>query len=371
MMGFNSNVPYNTLPALPPKTDVETRDILKRCIGARAALAELKQAGRLIPNQGVLINSIPFREARDSSEIENIVTTTDRLFRYAATNDASADAATKETLRYRTALFDGYQNVLRRPLSVATAMTVCQTIKGTEIEIRRTPGTALKNDKTGQIIYTPPEGEPLLRDMLSNWERYIHEQRDIDPLIRMAVGHYQFEAIHPFTDGNGRTGRILNILYLVGEELLDIPVLYLSRYIVAHKDAYYEKLLRVTTAHEWEPWIIYMLDAIEATSHWTREKILAVAALMDQACSYTAAIKPTLYRKELIEIIFQQPYCKISFLVDAGIAKRATASRYLKELVEIGILEEVQEGREKIFINPKFLDLLMEDSNDFTPYGVK
>lgn len=369
MQGFDPARPYNTLPPLPPKADVESHAILKRCIEARAALAELKQAGRLIPNQEVLINSIPYREARDSSEIENIVTTTDRLFRYAATNDAGADAATKETLRYKTALFQGYDAIRDRPLSTATAIAVCQTIKAAQMEIRRTPGTALRNDTTGHIIYTPPEGEPVLRDMLSNWERFMHEQRDIDPLIRMAIAHYQFEAIHPFTDGNGRTGRILNILFLIGEGLLDIPVLYLSRYIVANKNAYYELLLNVTTKGEWEPWIVYMLEALETTAHWTRQKIHAIAALMEHACEYTAAAKPSLYHKELIEAVFQQPYCRIAFLVDAGIAKRATASRYLKELVEIGILRELQDGRDKIFINPKFLDLLMGDENEFLPYS--
>jgi Fic family protein len=369
MQRFIPQQPYNSLPLLPPQADVETHAILKHCIEARAAMAELKQAGRLIPDQGVLINSIPYREARDSSEIENIVTTTDRLFRYAATNDATADAATKETLRYRTALYDGYMSLRHRPLSTATAVAVCGTIKGTAMEIRRTPGTALKNEASNQIIYMPPEGESRLRDMLSNWERYMHEERAVDPLVRMAVAHYQFEAIHPFTDGNGRTGRILNILYLISEGLLDIPVLYLSRYIVQHKDAYYDKLLRVTTDAEWEPWIIYMLKAIEATSHWTREKILAIAELISHACDYTARARPSLYRKELIETVFQQPYCRISYLVDAGIAKRATASRYLKELAEIGILEEVQEGREKIFTNPKFMALLMQDSHTFSPYG--
>jgi len=369
MQRFDPSRPYNTLHDLPPQVDVETHRILKQCIEARTALAELKQAGRLIPDQGVLINSIPYREARDSSEIENIVTTTDRLFRYAATNDATADAATKETLRYRTALYEGYISLAERPLSTATAIAVCQTIKGTAMGIRRTPGTALKNEATGEIIYTPPEGEPLLRDKLSNWERFMHENVEIDPLIRMAMAHYQFEAIHPFTDGNGRTGRILNILYLISEDLLDIPVLYMSRYIVQHKDEYYDHLLKVTTEGAWEEWIIYMLNAIEVTSHWTREKILAIAKLIEHACEYTAREKPNLYRKEVIETVYQQPYCRISYLVEAGIAKRATASRYLKELAEIGILQEVQEGREKIFINPKFMDLLMHDEHEFQPYG--
>ncbi len=205
MESFDPTQPHNALSPLPPRSDIESRMILKACIGARAALGELKQAGELIPNQAILINTIPLLEARASSEIENIVTTTDRLFRFAqADAEGQADPATKEALRYRTALYRGFQSLRTRPLATATAVDICRTIKGVDLDIRRIPGTALANDATGEVIYTPPHGEALLRNLLANWERFLHETDDIDPLIRMAVAHYQFEAIHPFIDGNGR-----------------------------------------------------------------------------------------------------------------------------------------------------------------------
>ena len=226
---WNPEQPHNQLPALPPAHELETRAALKACIEARAALAELKQAAQLIPNQTMLINTIPLLEAKDSSEIENIVTTTDQLFQYAQGHD-NADPATKEALRYRTALHQGFQSLKVRPLCTATAVDVCRTLKGVDMDIRRTPGTQLANDRTGEVVYTPPEGEARVRDMLADWERFLHNETELDPLIRMAVGHYQFEAIHPFTDGNGRTGRVLNILYLIQEELLNLPILYLGRH---------------------------------------------------------------------------------------------------------------------------------------------
>ncbi len=265
MTTFDPRRPFNGLPPLPPGADIETRAILKTCIVARTALAELKQAGELIPNQSVLINTIPLREAKASSEIENIVTTEDRLFRYAGIAADKADPATKETLRYRTALFDGYRRLARRPLTTATAIEVCRTIRDFDVDIRDTPSTALKDTGTGEIIYTPPEGAQRLREMLADWERFLHENDDIDPLVRMAVGHYQFAAIHPFTDGNGRTGRILNILYLIGEGILTIPVLYLSGYMIRNQADYYRLLLEVSTHDRWEPWILYMLEAVAET----------------------------------------------------------------------------------------------------------
>ena len=239
--------------------------MLKACIDARVALAELRQAAALMPNMGVLINTIPLLEARVSSEIENIVTTTDRLFRFVA-EDAAADEATKEALRYRAALYAGYNSLKARPLVTATAISVCSMIKGRDMEIRKVPGTALASDRLGTVIYTPPEGEQRLRELLANWERFLHENTEIDPLIRMAVGHYQFEAIHPFSDGNGRTGRILNILFLIQEDLLDVPILYLSRYIIDRKSSYYELLLDVTKNGSWESWTMFMIDAVRETA---------------------------------------------------------------------------------------------------------
>ncbi|MFK4823012.1 protein adenylyltransferase Fic [Ochrobactrum quorumnocens] len=359
-MPFLPDHPYNELPSLPPRDEVETRTVLKACIAARAALAELRVSGQLIPNQSVLINSIPMLEAQASSEIENIVTTTDRLFRFANEAGNQADPATKEALRYRTALNEGYLSVRNRPVSTSTAVAVCRTIKGVALDIRSTPGTALMNETTGAVIYTPPEGQELLRDKLANWERYIHEAEEIDPLIRLAVMHYQFEAIHPFTDGNGRTGRVLNLLYLVDKGLLDIPVLYLSRYIIGNKRAYYDRLLSVTTHGAWEDWILYMLEAVRETAEWSTTCIRAIRDLLDQTAGRMRRALPKIYSRELAEVIFVNPYCRIGDLVEAGIVKRQAASVYLKALVDDGMLHEMKAGRENLYINPALLALLSD-----------
>jgi Fic family protein len=357
-MNFRADQPYNDLPPLPPGAEIETKPILKACIAARAALAELKGAGDLIPNQAMLINSIPLLEAQASSEIENIVTTSDRLFRFANDPADQGDPATKEALRYRSALYEGFLALKKRPVTTGLAVDVCRRIKGVEMDIRATPGTALKNLMTGEIIYTPPEGEDRLRGMLANWEQFIHAAEDIDPLIRMAVMHYQFEAIHPFTDGNGRTGRVLNLLFLVEHGLLELPVLYLSRHIIQHKADYYRLLQGVTTGAAWEAWIIYMLVAIRDTASWTHAKIRAIRQLLDETAAKIRQDAPKIYSRELAELIFVQPYCRIGDLATAGIAKRQAASVYLKTLVQIGILREESAGREKLFINPALLDLL-------------
>jgi Fic family protein len=360
---------WNQLPPLPPAADLETKAVLKQCITARAALAELKQAAELIPNQTMLINTIPLLEAKDSSEIENIVTTADQLFQYAQGGDNLANAATKEALRYRTALYAGFQSLAARPLCTATAVEVCRTIKAADLDIRRTPGTQLINDRTGEVIYTPPEGEACLRNLLANWERFLHYQTELDPLVRMAVGHYQFEAIHPFADGNGRTGRVLNILYLIQAGLLTLPILYLSRHIIAHKADYYRLLLDTTRSGNLEPWVIFMLQAVEETAKWTTGKIAAIRALAEHTTTHVRARLPKIYTRELVDVVFEQPYCRIGNLVEKNIAQRQSASRYLKELATIGVLREVQAGKEKLFIHPKLMQLLANDSNAFTPYA--
>ena len=366
---FDPRRPYNDLPPLPPISDIETKSVLKACIGARAALEGLKQAGAQLPNQTVLINSIPLLEAQASSEIENIVTTSDALFRYAQIEDQTPDNATKEALRYRTALERGFESLKRRPISTNTAIEVCTHIKGAAMQIRRVPGVALGNPSAKEIIYTPPEGESLLRMKLANWERFIHEHETIDPLIRMAVAHYQFEAIHPFIDGNGRTGRILNLLILVQLGLLELPVLYLSRGIIRSKADYYRLLLGVTTHGRWEDWILYMLDAIAQTSIWTTAKIKAIQRLQTLATEYIRTRAAKIYSRELVEIIFTQPYCRIQNIVDARIAQRQTASVYLKTLESIGVLREVKVGREKLFIHPNFVNLLTSDDHPVPHYG--
>jgi Fic family protein len=366
---WRADKPWNQLPPLPPAADLETKAVLKQCITARAALAELKQAAELIPNQTMLINTLPLLEAKDSSEIENIVTTADQLFQYAQGGDNLANAATKEALRYRTALYAGYQSLAARPLCTATAVEVCRTIKATDLDIRRTPGTQLINDRTGEVIYTPPEGEACLRGLLANWERFLHNQTELDPLVRMAVGHYQFEAIHPFADGNGRTGRVLNILYLIQAELLTLPILYLSRHIIAHKADYYRLLLETTRTGNLEPWVIFMLQAVEETAKWTTGKIAAIRTLAEHTTAHVRGRLPKIYTRELVDVVFEQPYCRIGNLVEKNIAQRQSASRYLKELAAIGVLREVQAGKEKLFIHPKFMQLLADDRNAFTPYA--
>jgi len=359
--------PYNTLPELPPKVEIETRPVLKQCITARAALAELKQAAELIPNQGVLINTLPLLEARASSEIENIVTTTNQLFRYSRSEE-QADPATKEALRYSRALFEGFKALKKYPLTTRTAEQICTRIKGVEMSVRRTPGTTLINETTGETIFTPPEGESLLRDMLANWERFLHNETSLDPLIRMAIGHYQFEAIHPFTDGNGRTGRVLNSLFLIHENLLTLPILYLSRYIIQNKADYYRLLLQVSRDQDWEPWLLYLIKGVEETAVWTTAKIVAIRALSEHTTEYVRVKLPKVYSHELVSLIFELPYCRISSLTEAGIAKRQTASQYLKQLVEIGVLEEEVVTKEKLFIHPKLMQLLTRDSNKFALY---
>lgn len=363
MSGVDVSKPYNNLPILPPKEDVETKKILKVCIEARASLAELRKAAEMLPNQSVLINTLPLLEAQASSEIENIVTTTDKLFQYAnSVSEASIDPATKEALRYRTALKEGFELLKYRPLNTVLAEKLCSILHGIDTAVRKGPGTLLFNQVTQEVIYTPPQGEALLREKLQNWEAFLHDESDIDPLIKMAIGHYQFEAIHPFTDGNGRTGRILNILYLIERELLTIPILYLSRYIIKHKNAYYEHLLNVTVKNDWESWIIYMLEAVTYTSQWTSNKIKNIVNLMDETILTVKNKQPKIYSRELVELLFVQPYCRISNVVEAGIVKRQTAAEYLQKLAQESILKEIEVGREKIYINKKLMDILFKET---------
>lgn len=368
-MSFDPRRPFNALPALPPAADIESRPILKACIEARAALAELKSVGAALPNQTVLINSLPLLEAQASTEIENIVTTSDALFRFAE-DEESADPATKEALNYRAALREGFESLARRPVSVSTAVRVCSRLTGSEMDIRRVPGTALRNAATGELIYTPPEGESVLREKLANWERFIHEATDIDPLVRMAVAHYQFEAIHPFLDGNGRTGRVLNLLILVEQGLLDQPILYLSRHILRQRADYYRLLLAVSRDADWEAWIRFMLEAVRKTAQWTRDKVQAIQQLQALAAEHMKANAGKIYSRELVDALFVQPYCRIQNLVESGIAKRQTASVYLKQLVDVGMLTEHKAGREKLFLNHPFLRLLTQDSNELAGYRV-
>ena len=352
---------------LPPQADLETKAILKRCITARAALAELKQAAELNPTQAVLINTLPLLEAQASSEIENIVTTTDRLFQFRET-DGAADGPTKEALRYSNALLEGFQSLRKRPLATRTAEEVCTLIKGQQMKVRKIPGTVL-TQRSGETVYTPPVGEDLLRSLLANWERFLHEGTAIDPLVRMAAAHYQFEAIHPFTDGNGRTARVLNSLFFISEGLLTLPILYLSRYIMQHKTDYYRLLREVTENGAWEAWILFMLKGVEETSQWTVSKIAAIRKLQAHTIDHVREAAPKVYSHELLSLIFELPYCRVRNVTERGLVGRQTASVHLKALVKIGVLKERTVGREKLFTHPKLMQLLTRDANAFAAYA--
>lgn len=360
-MSFNPQQPYDDLPSLPPRADVETKAVLKQCVAASRALAELKGAGGLIPDQAILINAIPLQEAKLSSEIENIVTTQDDLFRAAVEESVDADPSTKEVLRYRTALRNGYEALASQPFSIELVRETCRILRGQTVDFRSpSDHVRISDTRTRSLIYTPPSGGPALVEKLRNLESYLLAADGPDPLIRMAVAHYQFEAIHPITDGNGRTGRILNILYLVHTGLLQIPVLYISRFIIQNKPDYYRLLREVTECDDWEPWLLYMLRGVEETALWTTGRIQAIRELFDLTMDRCRTEAPKIYSKELIELIFRQPYCKISFIVDAGIAKRKTASEYLQELERIGVMVGEKHGRETIYKHPALLEVLQK-----------
>jgi Fic family protein len=356
---FNPNQPYNDLPPLPPAIEVETPAVLKKAIAASRVLAELKGLAQLIPNQGILIDGLVLQEARLSSEIENIVTTNDELYKAAADEHGSGSPETKEVLRYRHALRYGFEQIKSRPLTTNLFIEIARIIKQMDFDIRRVPGTRIANGK-GETVYTPPEGEAVIRDKLAALEQFIHAEDGLDPLVKLALVHYQFEAIHPFPDGNGRTGRILNILFLVEKGLLGLPVLYLSRYIIDHKAAYYEGLRRVTEEGSWEDWVLYMLAAVEETSARTQDRINRILALMESVGETVKSKAPGIYSKDLIEVVFQHPYCKIQFLERAGLGTRQTCSKYLRELERLGILHGQKVGREVYFINRGLFELLTQ-----------
>ncbi len=350
-MPFDRSQPYNDLPLLPPAVELETKAVLKQAIAANRVLANLRGLAGQIPNQGVLISSIVLQEARLSSEIENIVTTDDELYRADADGaSGKTDAHTKEVLRYREALHHGFHALKKRPLTTNLFVEIVQLIKQSSLQVRAIPGVVLKND-AGDVVYTPPVGEAVIRDKLTDLEKFIHAEDELDPLVKMAVMHYQFEAIHPFPDGNGRTGRILNLLFLVDKGLLDIPVLFLSRYIIANKPGYYDGLRGVTERQDWEAWLLYMLRAVESTAQQTFDQVTRIRAVMERVREKVQREAPGVYSKDLVELVFRQPYTKIQFLVDAGIAKRQTASAYLQTLATLGVLRENKRGREKYYIN--------------------
>nr|WP_232531398.1 Fic/DOC family N-terminal domain-containing protein [Microlunatus antarcticus] len=346
---------------LPPTGEQETRAVLKATIAARAALAALDQAARLLPNPAVLLNAATLLEAQASSEIENIVTTADELFRYAESDEVGGHA-TKEALRYRAALYEGVSALVRRPLTFGTATAVCSRIKDVDMTIRRMSGTRIANPATRRVVYAPPEGFDVISDKLANWERFLHDDAlGLDPLVRMAIAHYQFEAIHPFHDGNGRTGRIVNILALVEEGLIAEPVLYLSRYLIRHKSEYYRLLNAVTSEEAWEDWILYVLRAVELTARSTLIKISGIRTIQDEVSERARTVTRGGRDATFLTLLFEQPYVRIKTVVERCEVSRPTATAWLSDLVGADVLSERRTGRERLFVNHRFLEVLLRD----------
>jgi Fic family protein len=353
--------PNYVLDNLPPKREkVETIPILRQVNRATAALAELKGIAKTIPNQAMLINAIVLQEAKGSSEIENIITTQDDLYKALTVNKSTVSPETKEVVNYRKAIFRGFEIVKGQGiLRVNDIVSIQQELVDNTAGIRSTPGTVLKKDKTGEVVYMPPQDKREILDLLTNFINHFNElEQELSPLINLAILHYQFESIHPFYDGNGRTGRILNILYLILNELIDIPILYLSSYIIEHKSDYYRLLNQTNKTGEWEDWILFMLKAVEVTSLQTIEKISLIRQLLEQTVIMVQEHTPKIYKKELVELLFEQPYSKIDFVVNRLQVERKTASRYLKELEGVGILESVKVGRETLYVNKGLIDIL-------------
>ncbi len=353
---MNEFIPNN----LPLDIDIETKAILKKSILANKALAKLNGVAKIIPNQAILINSLILQEAKDSSEIENIITTHDELYQ-SSLDISNISHATKEVQSYSRALLKGFDLVKETSLLLTRHIVdIQQELEGNVAGIRKQAGTVLKNQATGEVIHTPPQEESTIRKLLDNLEQYINTNDGIDPLIKMAIIHYQFETIHPFYDGNGRTGRIINILYLVLNELLDLPILYLSSYIIKHKADYYRLLQEVRTKGSWEEWIIYMLEGIEQTATKQVQLINDIKELMDNTKEKLKSELPKIYSKDLLEVLFIHPYTKIDMLVDNLELHRDTASKHLKAMEKIGILNSVQIKNTRFYVNVKLFELLQK-----------
>jgi len=357
---ISRDVPFNELPLLPPdNSKIETIAVLRQVIKSSIALAELKGLVYTLPNPSILLNAVILKEARVSSEIENVITTHDKLYQALSASGRQADHATKEVLRYREAMLAGFNIIIKKGFLNTNGMIAIQEIlEENRAGLRRLPGTSLKNAITGEIIYTPPDDYNTILLLMKNLEAYINESDVISPLIKLAVQHYQFESIHPFYDGNGRTGRIINILYLCLRGLLDSPVLYLSDYIIKHKENYYRLLEEVKTKDKWEEWILFILRAVEETSNQTIEQIKSIKKLFLKLQDKIKMDAAKLYSKELLELLFEQPYCKIEFLVVRLKVSRVTASKYLNGLEKIGILQSKKVWKETFYINTELFEFL-------------
>jgi len=356
----------NTLNKLPPQKygkliNVETKEIMKETIKAHRFLAELKGYSDIIPNKNILISALTLNEAKDSSEIENIITTHDELFK-ALSSKKEATNMPKDVINYHKAIWHGYKLVKEnRILTTNMIVEIQQIVKQNNAGIRKQMGTVLKNNRTGEVVYTPPGNEKTIRNLMKNLEDYLNKESNVDPLIKMAVAHYQFEAIHPFYDGNGRTGRIITVLYLVMKDLLDSPILYLSKYILENQSKYYKNLQSVTKENDWESWIIYILKGIQKSSKDSIKLLNKINNLINETNEIVENHSKNLYSKKLKDLIFEKVYTNISDVEEHLDVTRKTASKYLNILVDINILKVKKVGRSKIFINYKLKDILSKN----------
>jgi Fic family protein len=358
MGNFNPKTPYNDLPLLPPQADIETKSILRKAISAGRALALLNGTLLNLPNPTLFLDTIYLQEAKASSEVENIITTNDELYKSLVADRRIEDSAAKEVLSYKEALWLALEELKTKPfITTNLCIKIVQCIKQNKASIRNTTGTTLSNTK-GEVIYTPPSGEIIIREKLANLEKFINEDESTDPLIKMAILHYQFEAIHPFSDGNGRTGRILLLLYLKLSGLLDTPAIYLSEYIIENKIEYYKCLRGVTENNEWEAYILYMLDMIEETSTKGLKRLNKITRAIEKTANEIKRVLPKVYSKDLIEILFRLPYTKRQHLIDENIGNLKTVGNYLIALEEKGFLKSEKVGKEKLYLNPRLLEIL-------------
>lgn len=358
--------PSYQIPPLPPQVEIETVPVLKALTRASRALADLKGQAKTIPNQGILIDTLALQEAKASSEVENIVTTQDELFQADVFPDDPQSPAAKEVALYRDALQLGYARLIETGglIPNSAVIDMFRLLKGRNDGFRATPGTALKNEQTGTLVFVPPQDAREIVAHMTALERFINDDSlsELDPLIKMAIIHHQFESIHPFPDGNGRIGRILNVLYLTRTGLLDIPVLYLSRFITRNKADYYRHLQAVRDSGDWQAWIIYMLDAVAETSATTVEIVIGMRDQMAAAKHRLRAELPKLYSQELLNNLFRHPYTRIEYLQkDLGVS-RQTAAKYLDTLAEHGFVEKHRSGKSNYFVNTALVKLFLDVS---------
>lgn len=349
---------------LPLEKDIETKKVLKKLSSAHRALAELKGIVSSIPNENILINTLGLQEAKDSSAIENIITTHDDLYKAELKLDGLKSLNAKEVQNYIAALKKGFQLISKhKTLTNNDIIKIQSVLEKNSAGFRKLPGTALKNTTTGETIYTPPQDYNTIQELMTNLEKFINDDAlsDFDPLIKMAIIHYQFESIHPFYDGNGRTGRIINVLYLVIKNLLDIPILYLSRYIIKHKAGYYRLLQEVRNTNNWENWLIYMLDGIEQTA---KETILLIGNIRELMFEYKYLLRDNykFYSQDLLNNLFKHPYTKIEFIEKDLAVSRITAANYLNKLSKDGLLRKERLGTGNYYINEKLFKILTRNN---------